>query len=149
MHSIVIWTAKNLCPTICGGAKPHNINRRPPLIIDKQKFGKSGEDLASSFLQNKGYKIIERNFRFSRNGEIDIIAKKNDFVLFVEVKNRSTEKYGGALYSINSKKKNALRLAANQFIIQNPSLDSKNITFRFDLIAVEGNSVEWVEDIIR
>ena len=75
------------------------------MILDKQKFGKCGEDLASAFLQNKGYKIIERNFRFGRNGEIDIIAKKDDLVLFVEVKNRSSEKFGGALYSINSKKK--------------------------------------------
>ena len=119
------------------------------MIVNKQELGKNGEDLASAFLQNKGYKIIERNFRFGRNGEIDIIARKDDLVLFVEVKSRNTEKFGGALYSINKKKKNALRFAANQFIIQNPEFDSKENTFRFDLIAVEDESIDWVEDIIR
>lgn len=119
------------------------------MINNKQELGRNGEDIASSFLQNKGYRIIDRNFRFGRNGEIDIIARKDDLVLFVEVKNRNSDKFGGALYSINSKKKNSLRLAANQFIRQNPSVDSKDMTFRFDLIALEDESIEWVEDIIR
>lgn len=118
-------------------------------MLNKQELGKSGEDMASAFLQNKGYKIIDRNFRFGRNGEIDIVAQKKDLVLFVEVKNRNTEKFGGALYSITSKKKNSLRFTANQFIRQNPELDNKSNTFRFDLIAVEDESIEWIEDIIR
>lgn len=55
--------------------------------------GKLGEDLASSYLKKKGYKILERNFRI-RGGELDIVAYERDTLVFVEVKTRTSHTYG-------------------------------------------------------
>lgn len=62
-------------------------------MSDKIKTGNKGETLAAEFLQKKGYEILVRNFRHGR-AEIDIIAKRNDWVLFVEVKTRKSTDYG-------------------------------------------------------
>ncbi len=56
--------------------------------------GKYGEELACKFLSEKGYKIIETNYKYSRYGEVDIIALDKDELCFIEVKTRSSLKYG-------------------------------------------------------
>ncbi len=111
--------------------------------------GNSGEEQACEFLENSGFTIIDRNFHFGKNGEIDIIAQKENLVLFVEVKSRDSKKFGGALYSINQKKKSTLRFTANGYLIKYPQMNKKNHLFRFDLIAIEGGEINWVKDIIR
>ncbi|MFM7859336.1 MAG: YraN family protein [Flammeovirgaceae bacterium] len=63
------------------------------IVSDKIKKGKEGEELAAAFLKNKGYEIIERNFRHQRN-EVDLIAKKNNWLVFVEVKYRTSVAFG-------------------------------------------------------
>lgn len=75
------------------------------------QVGKSGEDLASNFLQKKGYKIIERNFTI-RGGEIDIVAIDGDALVFVEVKTRSSHQFGLPAESINYYKIKFLQRAA-------------------------------------
>ena len=73
----------------------------------KKQIGKNGEDIATDFLIEKGYQIIERNFNCWW-GEIDIIAlDKNEFV-FVEVKTRSNKNYGEASEAVNTQKKKHL-----------------------------------------
>jgi putative endonuclease len=62
-------------------------------VSDKIKKGKEGEDLAAKFLESKGYEIIERNFRHKRN-EIDLIVKKTNWLIFVEVKYRTSAAFG-------------------------------------------------------
>jgi putative endonuclease len=62
-------------------------------VSDKIKKGKEGETLAAEFLVNKGFEIIERNYRYKR-AEIDLIVKKNNWLIFVEVKMRSSDAYG-------------------------------------------------------
>ena len=61
--------------------------------MNKRKFGIIGEKIAQKYLKNNGYKIIENNY-YTRNGEIDIIANKEKYIVFVEVKTRTNEKYG-------------------------------------------------------
>jgi len=112
-------------------------------------FGKEGEESAAEFIKGKDFSILRRNYRYSRSGEIDIIAKKDNLILFIEVKNRNSSCHGGALYSISNKKKRALRFVASRFIEADASCRDGNITFRFDLIAIENGRIEWVEDIIR
>jgi putative endonuclease len=75
--------------------------------------GKIGEDVATSYLKKLGYIILDRNFRI-RNGEIDIIAfdKKDNALVFVEVKTRSSHAYGTPLEAIHYWKVKALRNAA-------------------------------------
>ena len=111
-------------------------------------IGKKGEDIAVVFLKKKGWKILERNYR-KQYGEIDIIARKQNLLIFIEVKNRTTDSYGGGLYAINRKKKESFRLVARHFLQQNPSLDTRDIICRFDLISIASDTVEWIEDMFR
>ncbi len=69
-----------------------------------RRVGAGGEDRAASFLESRGFEIIERNYRFGRAGEIDLIARRGDLLVFVEVKSRNTPVYGGPLYAINARK---------------------------------------------
>ncbi len=112
-------------------------------------LGQAGEERAYSFLEDHGFTIIEKNYSFSTAGEIDLIARKDNLLIFVEVKTRSTEKFGGARYSINPRKRRTIRRVANQFLQTHPDFYTKEITCRFDMIAIENNVLEWIEDIIR
>ena len=71
----------------------------------KQKIGKNGEEMAKQYLINKEYKIIQTNFR-CYFGEIDIIAQKDNSLIFVEVKARTNQKYGLPAQSITQQKRN-------------------------------------------
>jgi putative endonuclease len=89
----------------------------------KSEVGKLAEDLAAKFLENKGYKIMERNFHFKRFGEIDIIALKKNLINFVEVKSLSKESDFIPEIHFNKKKfKKIEKIAsfyANKFHYQN------------------------------
>ena len=117
--------------------------------LHNRDLGACGEDIAAEFLLSKNFSVIERNYRFGKFGEIDIIARRDDLIIFVEVKNRSSERYGGALYSISNKKKSSLKTAARAFIAASPEYNRKEITFRFDLISITGDSIDWIEDMFR
>lgn len=79
--------------------------------MSKTDFGKYGEDLAVSFLQKHGYKVIERNFRI-RGGEIDIVAIFQNTLVIVEVKTRTSHQFGLPEESITSHKLKFLERAA-------------------------------------
>jgi putative endonuclease len=82
---------------------------------ENTKKGKVGEQLAVDFFLREGYSICCRNFRYGR-AEIDLIAKKDDLLVFVEVKLRKSTLYGLPEESINEKKIGLIQLAANEFI---------------------------------
>lgn len=69
--------------------------------------GKLGEDIAARFLSRKGYKIVERNVKMFL-GEIDIVARKKNFIVFAEVKTRKSNTFGPPYLSITKKKKKKL-----------------------------------------
>lgn len=75
------------------------------------KAGQKGEDIASDYLRKLGYKIIERNFRI-RGGEIDIVALDGNTLVYVEVKTRSSYRFGRPEESVTPKKINFLKRAA-------------------------------------
>ena len=77
--------------------------------------GKLGEDIAANFLEEKGYKILFRNFK-TRYSEIDLIAQKGKSLIFVEVKTRKGEAFGSPEEAINKNKKNRLKKAAQAFV---------------------------------
>jgi len=95
------------------------------------ELGKKGEELAVEFLQNKGYKILERNWRFKK-AEVDIIASKNNVLAIIEVKTRSTNYFGNPQDFVNSKKIKLLVEAVNEYIISK-DLD---VETRFDIVAI-------------
>jgi putative endonuclease len=112
-------------------------------------LGETGENRAAAFLDEKQFNIITRNFRSGRSGEIDIVAQKGYLIIFAEVKYRMSDAFGGALYSISNKKKRSLKTTAKAFLYRHPEFDRPEFTYRFDLISIGNNSVDWIEDILR
>jgi len=96
-------------------------------------LGKKGERLAARHLQRQGYRIIERSYRCAI-GEIDLIAKKGDYLVFVEVKTRSDEKFGKPFESVDERKQTKIRKIADLYY---SNLRDKNITCRFDVLSIE------------
>lgn len=101
-------------------------------------FGEAGEKVAAKYLKKKGYKILDFNYfnpKGRRLGEIDIITKNDNCFVFVEVKTRKLEKFGGSLpeESINRQKLHKLNKIAQFYLRQNKLLD-KN--WRFDAVSV-------------
>ena len=95
------------------------------------ELGEKGEKFAVKYLQDNGYEILERNYRFLK-AEVDIIAKKQDVLIVVEVKTRSTNYFGNPEDFINSKKIKLLVAAIDNYIIEK-DLD---IEVQFDIIAL-------------
>lgn len=108
--------------------------------------GKKGEALAKSFLEKKGYKILELNWRFSR-AEVDIIAMQEEVLVFVEVKTRSYDYYGTPDAFVTEKKETLLADAAAAYMEE---IDH-DWEIRFDIIAIllhspNNISIEHFED---
>lgn len=98
--------------------------------------GNIGEFNACEYLKKKKYKIIEQNHR-NRLGEIDIIAQDKNMIVFVEVKSRSTLKFGRPSESIDIRKQQKLRKVASLYLLQHKMMDC---ACRFDIIEVIGKS---------
>ena len=101
--------------------------------MGNKQTGKYGETLACEFLKKQGYKILERNFRI-RGGEIDIVAKDRDYLVFVEVKARYSHEYGLPVESITPWKVRAL-LKSAAFYIQKIKWGDK--PYRVDMVSVD------------
>lgn len=99
----------------------------------KKTIGNSGEDAAVKYLKKKGYIILERNFNI-RGGEIDIIAKKDGYIVFTEVKTRSNEDYGGGLEAVNYTKQQRMLKAAQLYLMKYSDTPA-----RFDVVVVNGH----------
>lgn len=101
--------------------------------MSTRSVGNKGEDLAVKFLGGQGYKIIDRNFNI-RGGEIDIVARKQEFLVFVEVKARFSHEYGLPEESITYFKIKSLKKTALFYINKNRLGD---VLYRFDLVAID------------
>ena len=97
-------------------------------------IGKRGEQIAKEFLEKRGCKILAQNYRYG-NSEIDLIALDNDELAFVEVKTRTSKKFGEPEFAVTRKKFNQMKTAAENFITENEnSLEYSSV--RFDVIAI-------------
>jgi len=102
--------------------------------------GKKAEDVACSFLQHNGLSLIQRNYH-CRYGEIDLIMQDLDTLVFVEVRYRSSIKFGSAAESVDSKKQRKIVFTANHYLQKNPT-DQPS---RFDVIALSPQQEpEWI-----
>lgn len=104
-------------------------------LTQNQKLGQVGENLAIQFLLAKNYIILHTNWRHKRS-EIDIIAQKENCIVFIEVKNRNSNYFGYPEEFVTLNKIKKMREAADAFI---EKFDWKN-ELRFDIIAIENNS---------
>lgn len=100
--------------------------------MNTRRYGVIGEKMAQKYLINKGYKILKTNF-YTKKGEIDIIAKKNNCVVFVEVKTRNNLNYGTPAMAVGRIKKTHIKKSAEIFIYINKLYEYE---VRFDLIEI-------------
>lgn len=106
--------------------------------------GKHFEDLALAHAQRDGLNLIARNFN-CRYGELDLVMRDRDIVVFLEVRYRRSQSHGGALDSVSASKRERLTKAASLFLQANPALARH--ACRFDVIAISGTqdapSIDW------
>jgi putative endonuclease len=106
-------------------------------MANHNNIGQKGEEIAVGFLQDKGYKILERNWRFKKH-EIDIIALKNDLLIVLEVKTRTGQLPDNISEIVKFQKQRSIIMAANAFV------ESKALKHevRFDIIVIgiKGNN---------
>lgn len=100
--------------------------------MNNKSIGNKGEDLASDFLIKKGYTIFERNY-YIRNAEIDIIATKDDYIVFIEVKTRNSLKHGMPKEAVTKSKQKSICTAALTYLQKIGKLD---YAVRFDVIEI-------------
>src|SRR3984893_19259040 len=95
--------------------------------------GARGEKLACRFLRRHGYKILYRNFKGRRGGEIDIVCRDHDTLVFVEVKTRTSEDFGRPLEAVDRQKQRQISRGGLAWLRM---LDNPEILFRFDVVEV-------------
>ena len=105
-----------------------------PTTDYRRKRGAQGEQLAVNHLRRQGYQIVERNFS-CKLGEVDIIAVKDEYLVFCEVKSRMSADFGGAIAAVNYNKQQKLVRLANYYYHFRGEHSKK--TCRFDVIAVQ------------
>jgi putative endonuclease len=103
---------------------------------DKQQKGKEGEDMAANFLQQQGYEIVARNYRYKRS-EIDLIVRKAGWLVFVEVKMRSSNAFGYPEEFVDYQKAKNIVYGAEHYTYENKyegnvRYDVVAITMRYD-----------------
>ena len=107
------------------------------MSVRTKKLGIEGENLAVEYLQFAGYEVITKNYRAGREAEIDIIAKSNDVLIFVEVKTRSNDKCGTPAESVDIRKQKKIITAAMKYLQENNLFDN---ACRFDVIEIYAKS---------
>lgn len=111
----------------------------------RQKFGETGEALAVRRLKKVGYKIIETNYR-NKAGEIDIIAKDKDTIVFVEVKTRRSAHFGSPKEAVSIQKQKKISMVALYYLKTSGLITAKA---RFDVIAINLNRDKPRIEIIK
>lgn len=115
----------------------------------RQSLGRRGEDLAAAHLEDRGWKVLARNYRAGPR-EIDLVAAREGVVAFVEVKARATATGGTPLEPIRLLKRRAVETAARRWILEN---GRPGITYRFDAVAVRirgpAHEIEHIPDAWR
>jgi len=115
-------------------------------------FGNKGEDLVVEYLEKNNFNILERNFYIQRKiGEIDIIAKKSDLIVFVEVKRRSS-RYAKISDIITTKKRSCIIKTAELYLLKN-NINTNQFILRFDIAYIitdlkeKTNNIEYFENV--
>lgn len=111
---------------------------------EKRIKGDEKEKIAEIFLSSKGLVLIERNFN-SKVGEIDLIMKDGEYLVFIEVRYRDNKEFGGALASITPNKQRKFHKAAELYLIKN--FGGSPPPCRIDAIGMEAeNEIEWIKN---
>jgi putative endonuclease len=117
----------------------------------RMQRGAAAEELAAQYLQVRGLKILARNLR-CKAGELDLVCLDGGVLAIIEVRQRGSAEYGGALASVTWTKQRKILRAAQFFLRREKHW--KNLPLRFDVLAIEGlpdgaHRVDWVKDAFR
>ncbi|MBO9536223.1 YraN family protein [Herbaspirillum sp.] len=116
----------------------------PDSRTGRQRTGAAAEDAALAHLRGHGLVLVERNFR-CKGGEIDLVMRDGDALVFVEVRARASRSHGGAAASVTPAKQRRLIVAAQSFLQRYPSPPP----CRFDVVGFDGPEVEWLRNAIE
>ena len=109
--------------------------------MSTRETGNYGETLTAEYLQKSGYELLERNYRL-RTGEIDIVATKDDFLVFVEVKLRKSGAFGRPCSAVNGAKMKKIIKTALHYMQKNQAFDKM---VRFDVVEITGEDINHIE----
>lgn len=112
---------------------------------ERISLGNKGEELAADFLKDSGYKILYRNYK-TKLGEIDIIARDKETICFVEVKTRSSDRFGCGSEAVLKTKQRQIAKTALSFLKEKRLLDKRA---RFDVVSLDCSSLEPKLDLIK
>lgn len=97
--------------------------------------GKEGEEMAAKFLREKGYQIIDQN-NSTKFGELDLIASRNNILIFIEVKFKQTEDYGTPEEMIGINKLNQVKRTAELYLLTNPDIAKQFESYQIDAVCI-------------
>ena len=121
---------------------PRTVTRTP-----KQRAGDAAEDADARHLIAAGCRIVARNARY-RDGEVDLVARERDLLVFVEVRMRVSERFGGAAVSVDSLKQKRIARAAQHWLLR--EFGERWPACRFDVVTVDGGgTIEWIRDAFQ
>jgi putative endonuclease len=115
------------------------------MLNRRQQYGEAGEALAARLLRKKGYKIVATNYR-TQLGEIDIIARDGDTLVFVEVKARQSDRFGAPKWAVTPAKQRKISMVALYYLKTTGQSDTKA---RFDVVSIRSNPLRPEVEIIR
>lgn len=113
-----------------------------PLPSSNSGKGRAGEERAAAFLEQAGYRVVQRNLRLP-GGEIDLVCRDGTVIVFVEVKFRTSGRFGSALSAVGAAKRRTLRRLAADFV----QIVAPNARYRFDVVAVDGDRMTLHRDV--
>lgn len=105
------------------------------------EYGQLGEEQARKYLEQQGLTFVEQNVKYTF-GEIDLVMKRDNALIFVEVKYRSKSHFGGAINALSKKQIQRLRRAAEHYM----QINKMDIICRFDLIAIDAGQIHWLKN---
>jgi putative endonuclease len=111
----------------------------------RQRLGARGEDRAADWYRAAGYEVIARNWRCAE-GELDLVVAQPGYLVFCEVKTRTSDRFGVPAEAVTGAKQRRLRTLAARFLAEHPpAVSSAARGIRFDVVAVSGSTVDVIE----
>lgn len=112
------------------------------MVDVRRLFGNAAERRAAQFLRKQGMKILERQYT-TKLGEIDLIAKDGDEIVFVEVKARRSGEFGHPEESVTPSKLEKISKVAQQYLVRLP----EDTPYRIDVVAIEGDEITHIQGV--
>lgn len=116
----------------------------PARLSGKQRQGQLGEQRALTYLIRHGLTLVEANYR-CKSGEIDLILRDGEALVFVEVRQRASRNHGGAAASITAAKIGRVVRAAQTYLLRFPRVPP----CRIDVVAINGDCLDWLRDAVQ